>query len=125
MKQTKGKETKIPPGSPVSPILFLIYISEIFDKETEVCFLVTFLSSIHNLGFITSNCLMNKMFKIFEKVAKTVLGWGTINAVTYDISKTKAFFSLKSHPNQLNKQLQDPKIKLENQRIIFEKEATR
>ncbi len=68
---------------------------------------------------------MNKIFKIFEKVAQTVLGWETINAVTYDIFKTEAFFFLKSHLNELNRQLQYLKIKLENQKIIFEKDELR
>lgn len=45
-------ETGIPQGLPVSPILFLIYISQVFDVVAEACPLVTFLSFVDDLGFI-------------------------------------------------------------------------
>ena len=74
-------ETGIPQGFPVSPILFLIYISGVFNKVSETSPLVTSLSFINDLGFIASGSSVKEMIKALEKVAKEVIEWGK-NAVT-------------------------------------------
>lgn len=48
-----------------------------------------------------------------------------LNAVTYDTSKTEAVLFSKSHRQRLNKQLRETKIKVGNEKISFNKEATR
>lgn len=87
-------ETGIPQGSPVSHILFLIYISGVFDNVTESCPPVTSLSFIDDLGFIVSGSSVKEVVKTLEK---TVLEWGKRNTVTYDISKTEAAHFSKLH----------------------------
>ena len=44
--------TSIPQGSPVSPILFLIYISGVFEEVEEKIPQITYLSFMDDLGFI-------------------------------------------------------------------------
>ena len=116
-------ETGIPRGSPVLPILFLIYISDVFNKVSEKTPLVTSLSFVDDLGFIVSGSLVKEVVKTLENIAKAVLDWGRLNAVTYDISKTEAGFFLKSHRQRLNKQLRESKIKVGDEKIPFNKEA--
>ena len=91
-------ETGIPPGSPVSPILFLVYISGVFDEVAKASPSVTSLSFIDDLGFIASGSSVKKVAKAFEKNAKIVLEWETFNAVTYDTSRKEAdlFFKVTS-----------------------------
>ncbi len=103
-------ETGIPQGSPVSPILFLIYISGVFDKVSEASPLFTSLSFVDDLGFIAYGSSVKEEVKLFENVAKAVLEWGRLNAVTYDVSKTEAVLFSKSHLQWLNKQLREAKI---------------
>ena len=95
----KGREieTGMSQRSPVSPILFLIYINGVFDKVTKSSSLVTSLSFIDDLGLIASSSSVKEVAKALEKVAKTVLEWGTLNTVTYDISKTEVVLFSKSH----------------------------
>ena len=118
-------ETGIPQGSPVSPIIFLIYISQVFDAVIEACPLVTLLSFVDDLGFIASGTSVKNITRSLEKVSKTALDWGIANAVTYNTSKTEAMLFSKSQRQQLSKQLQRTKIKVGNEKIRFNKEATR
>lgn len=66
-------ETGIPQGSPVSLILFLIYISGVFNKVLETWPLVTSLSFIDDLGFIASGSSVKEVVNTLENVAQTVL----------------------------------------------------
>ena len=118
-------ETGIPQGSSVSPILFLIYISEVFDAVKEACPLVTSLSFVDDLGLIALETSVKDITRSLKKVAKTALDWGIANAVTHDMSKTEAMLFSKSQRQQLSKQLQRTKIKVGNEKIRFNKEATR
>lgn len=62
----KKIETRILQGFLVLPILYLIYISGIFDKMLDTNHLVTFLSIVDNLGFIAVANLLKEVAKTFE-----------------------------------------------------------
>ncbi len=51
--EEKEIKTRIPESFPVSPILFLIYISGVFNKVLEISLLVTSLFLIDDLGFFS------------------------------------------------------------------------
>ena len=85
-------ETGIPQGSPVSPILFLIYISGMFSTIEEKLPDVMCVSFVDDLGFLTSSHSISKVGKLLEKAGKIALEWGASNSVTYDMNKTEAIF---------------------------------
>ena len=103
----------------------MIYISGVFDTVTENTPTVTSLSFVDDLGLIASGNSVQEIAKTLETVATSVLRWGLTNAVTYDTSKTEAVLFSKSHCQRLNKQLRKTKIKIGNEKIMFNKGATR
>ena len=109
----------------MSPVFFLIYISGVFDVVAENNLAVTSLSFVDDLGFIVSGISIKEISQTLGIVASTILHWGSINAVTYDISKTEAVLFSKSHCQRLSRQLRKVDIKVGNKKIKFNKEATR
>lgn len=89
-------ETGILKRSPVSLILFLIYISGVFLEIERRLSNVTCLSFMDNLGFLVAGTSILEIKKLLEKARKITLDWGTRNAVTYDISKTEAILFSKA-----------------------------
>lgn len=82
-------ESEIPQESPVSPILFLIYISGVFSRIKKHLLYVTCVSFIINLSFLIADLSISKLVKTLEKVGEIVLKREKNNAITYDTSKTK------------------------------------
>ena len=89
-------ETGIPQGLPVSPILFLIYISGVFLEMESRLPQVTCLSFMDDLGFLAAGNSAIDIKKTLEKAGKFFLNWGMRNAVTYDIGKTEAMLFSKA-----------------------------
>ena len=77
-------ETGIPQGSPVSPILFLIYIRELFPSTA-----VKFLSYIDDISLSTSSTSWKKNIKILERESAKLYELGALNAVEFDLKKTE------------------------------------
>ena len=71
--QEERIETRIPQRSPVSSILFLIYISGVFYQVEENLLGVVSLFFDDDLGFITSGAFVKEIAKTLEKVSKVVL----------------------------------------------------
>ena len=96
-------ESGIPQGSPVSPILFLIYISGMFSVVEEQLPNVTCVSFVDDLGFITADRSISKIAEILEKAGHMMLEEGANNAVIYDMSKTEAALFSKAYRQKLTR----------------------
>ena len=74
-------------------ILFLIYIIKVFEAVTENNSTVISLSLVDDLRFIALGTSVREISKTLETVALSVLQWGITNAVTYDKSRRKPYYS--------------------------------
>lgn len=83
-------------------ILFLIYISEVFNLVSEFHLSIIVFSFVDDLRFISSESLIKNITFTLEKIAKMILQWGKTNAVIYNIVNTEAILFFKSHRERLN-----------------------
>lgn len=73
----KNKERKIEAGIsqefPALPMIFLIYISVVFDLVLKFCTLVIAFSFVNNLGFLISGFSIKDITLTLEIIAITIL----------------------------------------------------
>ncbi len=79
----------IPQGSPISPILFLIYIRFLFDRIKRKHQNVKLPSYIDDVALIVEGKTAEENCKFLEQITKTTFQWATENAVTFDDSKSE------------------------------------
>jgi ribonuclease HI len=77
----------IPQGSPVSPILFLIYIQALFKEIKSVQFRIP--SYIDDIGIITTGKNAAENCKKLNTVVGKIFNWANQNATAFDKDKTE------------------------------------
>jgi hypothetical protein len=90
----KPTNTGIPQGSPVSSILFVIYISGVFDQVEQKTG-ATGLSFIDDISWIVSGNNIKEITEILEECGKIAMEWAQQNAVEFDGAKTAAILFTK------------------------------
>ncbi|KAJ8063422.1 hypothetical protein OCU04_008642 [Sclerotinia nivalis] len=103
----KPINTGIPQGSPISPILFLIYIRDLFQSNS-----VEYLSYIDDIAMITHSSSWKKNILSLERAAKQIYALGEKNAIQFDLAKTELM-----HFSTF-KYAKDASIKLPNSEIV-------
>ena len=103
-ERQKPKEitTGIPQGSPISPILFLIYIRYLFPKIRAKFGNLQSPSYIDDVALYIEGKNIDKNVKMLENAAKIAFTWAKNNAVQFDDSKSELihFGSHKAAPDQ-------------------------
>ena len=77
-------ETGIPQGSPVSPILFLLYIRDLFKTEKA-----SILSYMDDIAITTSSTSLAKNTHTLENEVMRIWTLGKKNAIEFDLAKTE------------------------------------
>jgi Reverse transcriptase (RNA-dependent DNA polymerase) len=113
-EQSMSINTGIPQGSPISPILFLIYIRDLF-----LTLAVRVLSYIDNIILSTSSTSLKKNIQILEREAAKIYTLGASNAIQFDLAKTELI-----HFNT-SKEAKTASLRLPNDEIIQPKEVVR
>lgn len=81
--------TGIPQGSPISPILFLLYLKPLFDELDKKLPGAWCPSYIDDVAIVVTNATLDKNCRVLEEGAKTVFDWASRNAVRFDDDKSE------------------------------------
>lgn len=97
--QSFDVDVGVPQGSPVSPILFLIYISELFKQNHYLTreFSVRLISYIDDIAIVASSKTFHENCRILKKIASKLIDWGNNHFVQFDMKKTELIHFDSSH----------------------------
>jgi len=119
-------EAWVPQGSPVSPILFAIYTSELIKWVEEYLSEAEGLSFVDDLGWVATGSDVNHVVTILERCAAKSIEWASRRGLHINTAKTEValFTRRRSHRKHLRPKL-TAKIRVGNGTIRFNTQATR
>src|SRR5258705_190882 len=100
-------KTGVPQGSPVSPVLFIIYLSGLFGKvvkEERLCESKG-ISFVDDVAWVVEEVDVGECTQRLERCAAGTPKWEKQNACRFDIKKTEAILFTRKRSNK------DPKMK--------------
>ncbi|ODM21122.1 hypothetical protein SI65_04175 [Aspergillus cristatus] len=115
----------VPQGSPVSPILFIIYLSGVFDVVERSVAGVQSLSFADDIGLLASGHSVKEVCEKLQKAAKVAIEWGHGNMVQFDAGKTEAVLLTCKHGQELKDQIQQAQVEVDGHCVPFNLEATK
>jgi ribonuclease HI len=115
----------VPQGSPASPILFIIYLSGVFDIIERAVPEVQALSFADDVGLLAPGYSVQETCIKLQEAAKVAIEWGRSNEVQFEAEKTEAVLFTRKRGRELQDQTRRARIMVEGHQVQFNHEATR
>jgi hypothetical protein len=93
----KSIETSISQGSSILPILFLLYLSPLFDKIKSQYSSALLLSYIDDVSILVLNEKVKQNTRMLEDKARTAFEWAHDKVITFDDSKSELIYFENTH----------------------------
>lgn len=114
----------MPQGLPVSPILFTIYLSGVFDMIERSVTGVQSLSFADDVGLPASGHSVKEVCDKLQKAGKVAIEWGHDNVVQFDTGKTESVLLTRKRGQELKDQIQQAQVEIDGHGVPFNPEAT-
>ena len=119
-----AEDMGVPQGSPVSPILFAIYLSPLF-KAVENEHPAAALSFVDDVCWVARGKDVGEVTKKLEGAAAAATEWANRNHVEFDLQKTEAVLFSRRKNNRARAPRLAQTIRVGHADIKYNKEATR
>ena len=108
----------------MSPILFIIYLSGVFDVIERNVTGAQSLSFADDIGLLAPGHSVREVCEKLQKAAKAAIEWGHDNAVQFDAGKTEAILLTRKRGRELKDQIQRARVEVDGHCVPFNPEAT-
>jgi ribonuclease HI len=113
----------LPQGSPLSPVLFIIYLQPLLKEIDSLLLDGINLSFVDDIGIVVKGENVEEVTKRLEEIGTQIVNLGNQYQISFDEEKTEAILFTKKQ-KELQK-IRDLQIQLPNYTCRFQKEATR
>src|SRR5579871_1788161 len=113
----------LPQGSPVSPILFIVYIHALLKRMEEEHPQNQNLSFVDDIGILAKGHSIEEVSQQLEKAGISLVQKGKEHKINFDEDKTEAIIFTRKR--KLNREIQQAKLQLPNFTCSYNENATR
>ena len=113
----------LPQGSPVSPLLFALYMSGLHRFMDQQAREMVVLSFVDDVTLLVSATSVRDVSIRLERGARLAIRWGEMNAASFETSKTEAILLSRSRRNWRDKGRES--VRVGNHQIGYNRGATR
>ena len=115
----------LPQGSPVSPILFLLYVLGVFQAIEHRVPGTKIISYVDDLGLIAQGSSVDEVCRQLEVAAEAAVDWGHANSVEFDPKKTEATLFTRRTGRELKDQIRRARVSIAGASVAFRLETTK
>lgn len=121
--ETRSIQAGLPQGSPISPVLFILSVSAMFQWLEDRHMKLQAISFVDDIGLVTECDDVEEGTSKLEHIAGDAIQWGSDNKVDFEVSKTEVLVF--SRRRKILQAAKDAVVRIGEQTFAIKQEATK